>query len=198
MKGGLNKFGVVTSAVFYTHPQADEIYVSHFHSLYVRQSAEPALSQGGIRLYSSDSFAAIVDATNTFGETIDDPKAQLITTFNGVGLDIGTEALVLFFYDGPDPGDSFAMFDDIDSTIDLVTTQTFADFVGTINSKIQTSPRGAFDVLPTTKLTPTFISAVLNQTEVSRFLVNLASVLCDISKCGPCCHVPIANECLPT
>lgn len=86
-----------------------------------------------------------------------------------MGLGLGTSALVLFFYDGADPGDAFAMFDDIDSTIDLVTTQTFANFVGTINSKIQTSPRGAFDVLPTTKLTPTFMNAVVKQAQVSRW-----------------------------
>lgn len=86
-----------------------------------------------------------------------------------MGLGIGTAAFVLFFYDGTNPGDSFAMFDGIDSFIDLVKLQTFADFVGTADSRVQSSPRGTFEVLPTSKLTTTFMDAVLNQSNVSNF-----------------------------
>lgn len=94
-----------------------------------------------------------------------DPKAQIITTLNGNIL--GASALVLFFYDGPDPGTAFSMFDDIKPTLNLVSKMSFASFVSLINSRIQTSPRGAFNTLPTTTTTPVFLAAVLDQVKVS-------------------------------
>lgn len=59
------------------------------------------------------------------------------------------------------------MFDGIDSTLDLVATQNFSSFISTINSEIQTSPRGSFNTLPTTELSTGFIAAIANQSRVS-------------------------------
>lgn len=74
---------------------------------------------------------------------------------------------VIFFYDGPDPGNVFSMFDSIDSTVNLATTQTFYNFILEVNSEIGTSPRGSFNTLPTTKTTLGFLTAISNQTTVS-------------------------------
>lgn len=58
------------------------------------------------------------------------------------------------------------MFDDVDSVVKLVYKQSFSSFVSLVNSKLQTTPRGSFSTLPTTAITPGFLSAILNQTRV--------------------------------
>ncbi|KAJ4388552.1 hypothetical protein N0V93_006010 [Gnomoniopsis smithogilvyi] len=151
LQGGLNKFGVVTSAEFNTHTQPDQIY-------------------GGIIIYSTDYNDQIIAATQKFSEVNTDPKAQLITTLNTTPL--GSLTFVIYFYDGPDPGNVFSMFDGIESTINLVSTQTFSSFVSLVDSNIQTSPRGSFNTMPTTKLSAGFLAAVANQ---SQALSNVAS-----------------------
>lgn len=107
----------------------------------------------------------MLNATNAFGEIDDDPKAQIITTLEGGTL--GTTALVLFFYDGPTRPPSFAPFDDIPTELNLVSSQSFSDFVSIFQSGLVTNPRGTFNTLSTTKLTPGFLSAVSNATDVS-------------------------------
>ncbi|KAL1871113.1 hypothetical protein Daus18300_004858 [Diaporthe australafricana] len=142
LKGGLNRFAVVTSAVYRTHPQPDEVYA-------------------GPTIYGADQVDAVLNATQTFSDVNTDPKAQIITTINETP--IGISALVLFFYDGPDPGTAFEMFDSVDHTISLVKAQTFSTFVSTIDSSISLNPRGTFNSLPTTKTTPAFLAAVKSQ-----------------------------------
>ncbi|CAN8096256.1 unnamed protein product [Discula destructiva] len=101
-------------------------------------------------------------ATQEFSETNTDPKAQIITTTNGTPL--GTSVQVLLFYDGPDPGNAFTMFDGVESTVNLTYVQTFAEFIGTLNSHLQTSPRGSFATLATTATSPAFLNSCLEQT----------------------------------
>lgn len=74
---------------------------------------------------------------------------------------------IIFFYDGPDPGNVFSMFDGISSTINLATTQTFYSFILELASEINSSPRGSFNTLPTTRTTLGFLTAITNQTAVS-------------------------------
>ncbi|KAL9056195.1 MAG: hypothetical protein Q9162_003074 [Coniocarpon cinnabarinum] len=105
LKGGLNRFGIVTSAVYYTHPQPPQVFA-------------------GIRVYPARDTQALLQATADFNNNNKDPKAQIIHTLNG-GL-LGTTSLVLFFYDGPTAPSSFAPFDAIKPSIDLVKPQSFA------------------------------------------------------------------------
>lgn len=105
-------------------------------------------------------------ATQEFSATNTDPKAQIITTLEGTA--VGVVVAVLFFYDGPDGGDRFAMFDGIVSTVDLVFNQPFSTFVETVNTRLVASPRGRFNTLPTTGTTQAFVDACLNQTRVSQ------------------------------
>ncbi|KAL2277115.1 hypothetical protein FJTKL_00247 [Diaporthe vaccinii] len=142
LKGGLNRFAVVTSAVYKTHPQTDEVYA-------------------GATIYTSDQVDAVLNATQVFSDVNTDPKAQIITTINATP--VGLTALVLFFYDGPDAGTAFEMFDGVNHTISLVRAQSFSTFVSTVDSSISLNPRGTFNTLPTTKTTPAFLAAVKNQ-----------------------------------
>ncbi|KAF4539443.1 FAD linked oxidase [Lasiodiplodia theobromae] len=64
LKGGLNRFGVVASAEFYTHEQPPQVY-------------------GGVKVYGSDEIDAVLNATAQFDAENTDPKAQIITTLRG-------------------------------------------------------------------------------------------------------------------
>lgn len=141
LKGGLNRFGVVSSIVFKTVPQSDLVYA-------------------GIRIYTDLAVPALLDAVNTFQNGTADPKAQVILTING-GL-IPT-ALLLMFYDGPEYPAAFDAFNNTGPLIDLVKTQTFSDFVSSVDSETQAGYRGAFHTMMTTTLTPGFLAAVHNE-----------------------------------
>ncbi|KAK7730366.1 hypothetical protein SLS53_009066 [Cytospora paraplurivora] len=113
LKGGLNRFAIVTSAVYKTHPQ-DKIYI--------------------------------------------------ILTIEGISGLVFTP-VVLFFYDGEDPGDSFVAFDDILATIDTVLVQSFSDFVGAQAVELLTNPRGTSHTVSVSSLTSTLLDAVKTQVE---------------------------------
>lgn len=129
--------------------------------------------QGGLAIYGKDEVDSVLNATAKFDAENTDPKAQLITTLEG--SELGTRALVLFFYDGPDRPESFSHFDDIDSVLDLTKTQTFADFVKGFPSNLITNARGTFHTLSTSELTPKFLAAVKNETDVCFTLLDLAA-----------------------
>lgn len=166
LKGGLNRFGIVTSAEYYTHTQADLIYVSSLHRDSHPYSSSPQC-QGGFNIYTPDETPAVLNATETFYKTNTNPKAQIITTVSG-SL-IGTSALVIFFYDGPTAPASFAPFEDIIplTLLPNLRSQSFSSFVSGIPSKLVVNPRGTFDTLSTSKLTTGFVEAVKSETDVS-------------------------------
>lgn len=122
--------------------------------------------QGGLALYGNDKLDAVLEATAKFDAESSDPKAQIITTLEGSAL-TGTTALVLFFYDGPTKPESFGLFDNITATLDTTRTQTFAEFVQGFPSNLITNARGTFHTFSTSKLTPGFVNAVRNETDVS-------------------------------
>ncbi|KAK6600126.1 putative FAD dependent oxidoreductase [Botrytis cinerea] len=64
LKGGLNRFGIVTSIVLNTVPQQNTVY-------------------GGIQIYGIDAIPGLINATNTFQQENTDDKAQVILTING-------------------------------------------------------------------------------------------------------------------
>ncbi|TVY64338.1 Bifunctional solanapyrone synthase [Lachnellula suecica] len=64
LKGGLNRFGIVTSINYKSVPQPNLIY-------------------GGIRILPTSAVPALNNATAVFQNTNTDPKAQVIYTING-------------------------------------------------------------------------------------------------------------------
>jgi hypothetical protein len=127
------------------------------------------LGQGGFNFYSPDETEAILTATTKFYQDNRDPKAQVITTLSGSLL--GTTALVIFFYDGPTAPASFDVFESIVPLTILpnVRTQSFSSFVSSIPSKIVVNPRGTFDTVSTSALTPAFVQAVKEEADVGTY-----------------------------
>ncbi|QSZ30290.1 hypothetical protein DSL72_004812 [Monilinia vaccinii-corymbosi] len=147
LKGGLNRFGVVTSIVFKTVPQAHQVY-------------------GGVKYYEADSIPDIITATTKFQQENTDPKAQVILTING---GIVPNAILIAFYDGPDRPSAFDPFDKVGGALPFVShfkTQPFASFVKVTPSNLQAGHRGAFHTMMTTGLTPGFLNAVYNESKV--------------------------------
>lgn len=77
--------------------------------------------QGGLATYDSVHVDAVLSATSQFSLNNKDPKAQMITTLEGGAL--GTTALVLFFYDGPDRPSAYDGFTGIPALVDATTSQ---------------------------------------------------------------------------
>ncbi|KAK0609689.1 hypothetical protein B0T17DRAFT_621491 [Bombardia bombarda] len=146
LKGGMNRFGIVTSVVLETHAQPEKVY-------------------GGFNLYSGLSVNALLNATEYFNRLNTDPKAGIITTLEGGST--GTTALVLFFYDGPSKPDAFKYFDGIIPLSTTVHTQTFSSFVSSIPAELASiaNVRGTFHTFSTTGLTPAFLSAIKDQVD---------------------------------
>ncbi|KAL2062001.1 hypothetical protein VTL71DRAFT_6267 [Oculimacula yallundae] len=154
LKGGLNRFGVVTSIVFNTVAQPNQVY-------------------GGIEIYGADAVPKLIKATETFQNENTDPKAQLILTING-GLLPG--AILLLFYDGPTRPAAFNPYNNIGGlSISTVKTQSFAKFAKGTPSNLQAGHRGAFHTLMTTGLTENFMKAVYNESSYYGTLALLNS-----------------------
>lgn len=145
LKGGLNRFGIVTSAVYKAHPQTN-IY-------------------GGLNTYGTEQIPAVLNATTAFFEQNTDPKAQIITTLQGSAT--GPTCLGLFFYDAPTKPSSFDLFDNIPTLTSTVGVQTFSSLVQNFPATLEVNVRGTFHTLSTTGLTLNFLNAVLNETNVS-------------------------------
>jgi hypothetical protein len=143
LKGGLNRFGIVTSIVYKTVPQPNLIY-------------------GGYQYFASSAIPALINATYTFQTTNKDPKAQVIFTVNG-GEAPG--AILLLFYDGPKRPAAFDPYNGITgATISTLAVQTFYSFVNGIPSLLESGNRGAFASVSTTTYTIPFLEAVYNET----------------------------------
>ena len=144
----MNRFGIVTSAEFYTHEQPDKVY-------------------GGLGIYPTSAVDKILNATSEFAYLNKDPRTQIITTLEGSPL--GTTALVLFFHDGPEKPASFEVFDDIKPLIKAVKAQSFVSFVNTFPAQVRqlTNIRGGFISFSTTELSQTFLEAIREETDVS-------------------------------
>ncbi|KAM0134626.1 hypothetical protein ACHAO1_005543 [Botrytis cinerea] len=143
LKGGLNRFGIVTSIVLNTVPQQNTVY-------------------GGIQIYGIDAIPGLINATNTFQQENTDDKAQVILTING-GLVPG--AILISFYDGPTRPSAFDPFNNVGAIplISNVESQSFASFAKATPSNLQAGHRGAFHTMMTTSLTVGFMQAVYNE-----------------------------------
>lgn len=111
---------------------------------------------------------AVFNATEIFSRTNTDPKAQIILTIEGLPGS-GVTPVVLFYYDGPDPGDSFAMFDDIPSTLPSTIVQSFSSFVAGQAYDLLSFIRGTSHTLSVSEITPAVLEAVKTEMEVRQF-----------------------------
>jgi hypothetical protein len=142
LKGGLNRFGVVTSIIFNTVPQSNNVY-------------------GGIQIYSSEAIPDLIMATYEFQNEAADPKAQAILTINGRSI---PGAILLLFYDGPESPEACEPYNSIGGlNLSTVKSQSYASFSTGTPSQLQAGHRGAFQSMMTTSLTPAFMTAVYNE-----------------------------------
>ncbi|KAF5872628.1 putative fad binding domain-containing protein [Botrytis fragariae] len=155
LKGGLNRFGIVTSIVLKTVPQQNMVY-------------------GGIQIYGIDAIPGLINATNKFQQENTDDKAQVILTING-GL--VPNAILISFYDGPTRPAAFDPFNNVGAIplISNVEPQSFASFAKATPSNLQAGYRGAFHTMMTTSLTVGFMQAVYNESSFYGALAILHS-----------------------
>ncbi|KAJ2917514.1 hypothetical protein MD484_g2939, partial [Candolleomyces efflorescens] len=144
LKGGLNNFGIVTKFTLKTHPQTNV--------------------WGGLITFTKKQIPDVTAATAEFSASVTDPKASIITTYNFV---LGAPGIsLLLFYDGPTPpAGIFDHFLQIPHFTRDVKTRTFLDLVKTPPSYLQANQRGLFQMVPVLEYTPSFINAVVNQSE---------------------------------
>ncbi|KAK4151561.1 bifunctional solanapyrone synthase [Chaetomidium leptoderma] len=144
LKGGLNRFGIVTSAEFYTHPQPPKVW-------------------GGLRRYPVLHVPKLLNATQRFYDESKDPKTQIIVTLEGSGLGVG--AMALFFHDGPEKPEIFDMFDGLLTTIDNTGSKSYKQLINSFPAQLVLNARGTFHSFSTTKLTGRYIEAVRAEAE---------------------------------
>lgn len=127
------------------------------------------MQQGGLRVYTGDKADALLKATEVFSSTVTDPKAQVILTLEGLpGL--GLTPAVLMFYDGPDPGDSFAMFDGIIPVSSGTLTQPFSKFVAAQATQLLQNSRGTSHTVSVSAVTLPLLEAVNTEVQVRSLL----------------------------
>jgi FAD/FMN-containing dehydrogenase len=143
LKGGLNKFGVVTTFTFKAYHQGTV--------------------WGGYATYTATNYSTIMAASSRFQLTNTDPKASFITTFNfAQGSPI---ASILFFYDGPSPP---PIFDEILSVPTLtadVGTRSFLSLVESSPGDQTKGYRGLMNCVSALKFTPAVVAQIVNQSE---------------------------------
>lgn len=123
------------------------------------------MNQGGQRIYTADKADALLNATKVFANTVKDPKAQIIMTLEGLPT-LGLTPVVLIFYDGPDPGDSFAMFDGIIPASNAAYKQPFTSFVAAQATDLLQNNRGTSHTVSVSTITATLLAAIKTEVEV--------------------------------
>lgn len=86
-------------------------------------------------------------------------------TLEGVSA-LGLVPYMLFFYDGPDPGDSFAMFDGIIPATSGTLRQPFSSFVAAQATQLLQSSRGTSHTVSVSAITAELLEAVKKEVEV--------------------------------
>lgn len=118
-------------------------------------------------MYTGVNIDALLNATEVFSRTITDPKAQVVLTLQGLPGLVLTPVL-LMFYDGPDPGDNFAMFDGIIPVTSGTFKQSFADFVAAQATQLIQNNRGTSHTFSVSAVTLTLLEAVNAEVLVGR------------------------------
>ncbi|KIM38915.1 hypothetical protein M413DRAFT_239222 [Hebeloma cylindrosporum] len=144
LKGGFNNFGIVTKFTLRTFPQT-QVW-------------------GGSIATDSQHIAEVMAATAAFSSKVTDPKAAMINQYVYVHP-AGQNSLSLF-YDGPTPPPG--IFDDflaIPSVAKDVSTRSFLSLIQGFNTQgMPPNIRVTGTATSVLALTPSFLAAVLNQT----------------------------------
>ena len=123
------------------------------------------MQQAGQRVYTGDKADALLNATEVFSRTVTDPKAQVILTLEGLPV-LALTPVVLMFYDGPDPGDSFAMFDGIIPVSSGTFKQPFASFVAAQATQLLQNNRGTSHTVSVSAVTLPVLDAIKTEVKV--------------------------------
>lgn len=130
-------------------------------------------------MYTVVNTDALLNATEVFSRTITDPKAQVVLTLQGLTGLVLTPVL-LMFYDGPDPGDNFAMFDGIIPVTSGTFKQPFADFVAAQATQLIPNNRGTSHTFSFSAVTLPLLEAVNAEVVVGRFVSASFSCLANM------------------
>lgn len=79
---------------------------------------------------------------------------------------LSLKPVVLMFYDGPDPGDSFAMFDGIIAVTSGTFKQPFTDFVAAQATQLLQNNRGTSHTVSVSAVTLPLLDAVKTEVKV--------------------------------
>lgn len=74
--------------------------------------------------------------------------------------------VMLFFYDGPDPGDSFAMFDGIIPVSSGTLKQPFSSFVAAQATQLLQTSRGTSHTVSVSAITVPLLDAIKTEVQV--------------------------------
>ncbi|EJF59882.1 FAD dependent oxidoreductase [Dichomitus squalens LYAD-421 SS1] len=144
LKGGFNNFGIVTKFTLKTYAQT-EVW-------------------GGIILVTEDHLDDLTAATLKFTQTVTDPKAAILPTYNFLIGEPG--ATVILFYDYPTAPEG--IFDDflaIPAFSKDIGTRTFLDLVLASPSNATSPARGIFHTVSLLKYSPAIMDALVNETK---------------------------------
>ncbi|OSX58401.1 hypothetical protein POSPLADRAFT_1117777, partial [Postia placenta MAD-698-R-SB12] len=127
---------------------------------------------GGIILTVGE-FDLLANATANFYANVTDPKASIISTFNYEDGIVRCYVLAVnIFYDGPSPPDGiFDEFLAIPALDQDISTRSFLSLILTAPSNATTGVhlavrRGYFDTVSLYEITPSIMTAVVNETQV--------------------------------
>ncbi|KAH9925023.1 FAD-binding domain-containing protein [Epithele typhae] len=144
LKGGYNNFGIVTRFVLNTHPQG-QVW-------------------GGLITITANHADEVTAATLKFQNSVSDPKAAILPTYNFLIGSLGVS--LLMFYDGPTP--PAGIFDDflaIPYFTKDVSTRSFVDLVQVSPANATGGQRGIFHTVSVLEYTPAIMAAVKNESE---------------------------------
>lgn len=106
-----------------------------------------------------------------FTSIVTDPKAQVILTLEGLPA-LGLTPAVLMFYDGPDPGENFAMFDGIIPVSSGTLKQPFSTFVAAQATQLLQNSRGTSHTVSVSAITLPLLEAVNTEVQVRSLSTN--------------------------
>ncbi|KAH9903227.1 FAD-binding domain-containing protein [Cubamyces lactineus] len=144
LKGGFNNFGIVTKFNLTTHAQT-EVW-------------------GGLITITEDQLDKVNEATVKFSQTVTDPKAQVLPTYNHLLGQPGVS--LLLFYDYPAPPEG--IFDEylaIPYFTKDIKTRTFLDLVKSAPANVTGGQRAIFHTVSLLEYTDNIMAAVLNETK---------------------------------